>query len=77
MFEDGKVGMGSPFLSPPLGRWPCLVCQGLLDDRAAGSMLCWRWVEEGVDQLEYLGVAGRVGGRVVREGGAVGAAGGR
>jgi hypothetical protein len=39
-------------------------------------MLCWRRVEEGVDQLEYLGLAGRVGDRVVRESGAVGAAGG-
>jgi hypothetical protein len=40
------------------------------------SMLCWRRVEQRVDQLEYLGRGGRIGGGA-GEGGAVGAAGGR
>src|SRR5512132_3143275 len=54
---------------------PGLVRHGL-SGGATGSMLCWRRVEQRVDQLEYLGRGGRVSGGA-GEPVAVGAAGGR
>jgi len=39
-------------------------------------MLCWRRVEQRVDQLEHLGLGRRIGGRVAGDPVAVGAGGG-